>query len=115
RWPTGSSPEGYSVPYPPVLTNVSVYADGTLMWTAKNADSVEYDVYRVAVPFPGLQPVSEWGERINSAPITATTFTDNATLPSGTYRYKVVARDASGEVASREASTPRYVIGLSTN
>ncbi|MFF8292278.1 cellulase family glycosylhydrolase [Streptomyces sp. NPDC016309] len=70
----------------------------SLSWTAATDDVAVtgYDVYRGAV-------------RVNTAPVTATTYTDTGLAPATPYRWSVRARDAAGNV-----SAPSPVLDVTT-
>ncbi|MFI9150348.1 cellulase family glycosylhydrolase [Streptomyces sp. NPDC053367] len=65
----------------------------SLSWTAStdNVRVTGYDVYRGTA-------------RVNSAPVTGTTFQDTGLSPATTYRYTVRARDAAGNVSDPSAA-----------
>lgn len=76
-------------PLPPAQVN-GVTVTGTtsnsvsLSWSANtDADLVGYNVYR-----------QDLGNKLNAAPLTATSFTDNTVQPGTTYKYTVRAYDS---------------------
>jgi len=70
-----------------------------LTWSASPTGGVTYNVFR------GTSPGSEGTTPINTAPITALTFTDTNVTPGTTYYYTVEAVDAGGSSdPSNEAS-----------
>jgi hypothetical protein len=75
------------VPQPPANVVASAKAEGVVLtWTAPDkARLIGYDVYR----FAHGAPVDELAAPINSAPVTATTYTDAP--PYGAYDYYVTA------------------------
>lgn len=72
-----------------------------LSWTASTDDVVvsAYDVHRSTTP--GFDP----SDATHIGTVTATTYLDS-NLPAGTYRYRVVARDAAGRSSEPSSDVP---------
>jgi RNA polymerase sigma factor (sigma-70 family) len=99
---------------PSAPSNVAVTVDGFVSWGAASDDSgaVEYDVYRVSA-LPD-ETVTDWGSPLNDAPLTVTGFEDEAALDGGSYRYRVVASDGSGNSTPGEADVSRPVVTIAS-
>ena len=111
--------EDVSAPTAPL--DVAVTIDGKVSWTASVDDSgyVEYNVYRASA-LPDAVP-ADWGQPLNSTPLTTTSFTDEDPLDAGSYLYHVVAVDRAGNRADGiptlvggYAATYRPVVTITT-
>lgn len=61
----------------------------TLSWTASTSPVVGYDIYR------GTQHSGPYPVKLNSSPLSSTTFTDSTVQSGVTYFYVVTAEDAN--------------------
>jgi len=69
-----------------------------LRWQASTTPIVRYNVYRG--PWSGIYP-----DKLNSAPIDGTTFTDTTAVSGQTYWYVVRAINNKGELSSESNET----------
>jgi len=69
-----------------------------LRWQASKTPNVRYNVYRG--PWVGIYP-----DKLNSAPIDGTTFTDTTAVSGQTYWYVVRAINNKGEMSSESNET----------
>jgi hypothetical protein len=76
------------------------YADATITWGAVSGAET-YDVYRTTSPRTNGAPL---GAKVNSSPLTGTSFHDSGLAPATTYYYVVTATRGVASQPSAEAS-----------
>ncbi|MFF8837406.1 fibronectin type III domain-containing protein [Streptomyces sp. NPDC015130] len=96
----GSANPPAGLPAPTGLTaTATTETSASLSWNAV-AGAASYDVYRD-------------GTKVNSAPVTSTTYTDTALTAATTYSYAVAAVDAAGTVGTRSGTVNATTTGSS--
>ncbi|MFF2775494.1 poly(3-hydroxybutyrate) depolymerase [Streptomyces sp. NPDC058052] len=86
-----------TLPAPTGLTAATTATSAALTWNAVPG-AASYDVYRD-------------GTKVNTAPVTATTYTDSGLTAGTTYGYAVSATDASGTAGARSAAVSATTTG----
>ncbi|WP_282697292.1 PHB depolymerase family esterase [Streptomyces sp. CC208A] len=96
---TTGTPATLPAPTGPTVTATTA-TSASLSWNAVPG-AASYEVYRD-------------GTRINSAPVTGTTYTDTGLTPGTTYGYTVAAVDASGTPGTRSGTITATTTGAPT-
>lgn len=69
----------------------------TLSWTPSPTAGVTYNVYRNTTGSPCDNVANRAANKINSSPVTTTSYVDLAVSPGVTYFWQVTATNANGE------------------